>query len=116
MQFFEKARILDRILDAVAKNRAMVAEEKGARLGYMGHITHIANLVSSIATRRPDLVNSLKDYIDDIDWQHYVATELADTNVQNSKMLGGQRPMTNPSLESDDDDLRINEAPVSFLP
>lgn len=87
--------ITNRILDGQAASDKSQAE-KGMRLGYMGHLTLIAEEVCKFGSRHPPetLDQVVLDRVNQPEWIQYVEGPLAETREKDSAVLGGVRPET----------------------
>jgi SIT4-associating protein SAP185/190 len=85
--------ITDRILDGQAASDKSQAE-RGMRLGYMGHLTLIAEEVCKFANRHPPEVldQVVLDRVNRPEWIQYVEGTLAETRDKDNAVLGGVRP------------------------
>ena len=85
--------ITDRILDGQAKSDAS-QKDKGMRLGYMGHLTLIAEEVCKFANRQPpeSLDQVVMERVNRPEWMQYVEGTLAETRERDNAVLGGVRP------------------------
>ncbi|KAF2770588.1 SAPS-domain-containing protein [Teratosphaeria nubilosa] len=85
--------ITDRILDGQAASGA-AQNEKGMRLGYMGHLTLIAEEVCKFGNRHPPelLDQAVVDRVNRPEWVQYVQGTLAETRDKDNAVLGGVRP------------------------
>ncbi|KAI7180798.1 SAPS-domain-containing protein, partial [Hortaea werneckii] len=99
--FISANDITDRILDGqVASDKSQA--EKGMRLGYMGHLTLIAEEVCKFGGRlqnpdQPDLkvpedAMAVLERIQRPEWTSYVEGILAETRERDNAVLGGVRP------------------------
>src|SRR6202023_3188734 len=70
------------------------AKDKGVRLGYMGHLTLIAEEVLKLAERTPlELLNSpVVQKLPSREWTDYVDVTLTATPTRDNAILGGVRP------------------------
>lgn len=93
--------ITDRILDGQAASDAS-AENKGMRLGYMGHLTLIAEEVCKFGNRHPPetLEQVVLDRVNREDWIKYVEGTLAETRDKDNAVLGGVRPQDSIGVRS----------------
>nr|POE47294.1 extragenic suppressor of kinetochore protein 1 [Quercus suber] len=85
--------ITDRILDGqLASEKSQAA--KGMRLGYMGHLTLIAEEVCKFGNRHPPehLDQTILDRVSREEWVQYVEGTLAETRDKDNAVLGGVRP------------------------
>ena len=85
--------ITDRILDGQRVSDAS-QQEKGMRLGYMGHLTLIAEEVCKFGNRHPPEVldQAVLDRVNREEWITYVEGTLAETRDKDNAVLGGVRP------------------------
>lgn len=85
--------ITDRILDGQATSDKSQTQ-KGMRLGYMGHLTLIAEEVCKFGNRQPPeaLDHSVHDRVNRPEWIQYVETTLTETRDKDNAVLGGVRP------------------------
>ncbi|KAK0902203.1 sporulation-induced protein [Friedmanniomyces endolithicus] len=85
--------ITNRILDGQAASDCSQAD-KGMRLGYMGHLTLIAEEVCKFGNRRPaeSLDQSVHDGVSQPEWIRYVDGTLSETHDKDNAVLGGVRP------------------------
>ena len=70
------------------------AQDKGVRLGYMGHLTLIAEEVLKLAERIPlELLDHLVvQKLTSAEWNEYVDVTLTETRTRDNAILGGVRP------------------------
>nr|POE74542.1 extragenic suppressor of kinetochore protein 1 [Quercus suber] len=85
--------ITDRILDGQLASEKSQAT-KGMRLGYMGHLTLIAEEVCKFGNRHPPeyLDQNILDRVSREEWMRYVEGTLAETRDKDNAVLGGVRP------------------------
>ena len=85
--------ITDRILDGQQASD-ISQKEKGMRLGYMGHLTLIAEEVCKFGNRHPpeSLDQIVLDRVNREPWIQYVEGTLAETRDKDNAVLGGVRP------------------------
>ncbi|OAP59101.1 hypothetical protein AYL99_06399 [Fonsecaea erecta] len=86
-----------RITDAIIEGQRRSDEEQRARnmrLGYMGHLTLVAEEVVKFGERHPRELLSpvVQDYIYSQAWEEYVTKTLAETRERDNAILGGFRP------------------------
>lgn len=86
-----------RITEAIIEGQRRSDEEQQARnmrLGYMGHLTLVAEEVVKFGERHPREVLSptVQDYIYSQAWEEYVTKTLAETRERDNAILGGFRP------------------------
>ncbi|KAI9881846.1 MAG: hypothetical protein M1823_006442, partial [Watsoniomyces obsoletus] len=90
---FETGRITEQIIGG--QRRSDDAQQtKNMRLGYMGHLTLVAEEVVKFGERQPREVLSppVQDSIYGSDWEQYVTRTLAETRDRDNAILGGFRP------------------------
>ena len=85
--------ITDRILDGQEAS-AVSQKTRGMRLGYMGHLTLIAEEVCKFGIRQPVecLDQNVLDRVNREAWTSYVEGTLAETRDKDHSVLGGGRP------------------------
>ena len=90
---FETGRITERIIEGQRRSDHSQAENL-RRLGYMGHLTLIAEEVVKFTERQPAelLAPSVVGKVTDPDWIHYVEHVLTETRDRDNAILGGVRP------------------------
>ena len=93
IDLFETGRITERIIEGQTKSdKAQAATNM--RLGYMGHLTLIAEEVVKFTERHPPelLSQSVVDKVLSHEWNDYVENTLAETRERDNAILGGVRP------------------------
>lgn len=87
------ADVTQRILDGQLASEVS-QKEKGMRLGYMGHLTLIAEEVCKFAERHPPEVlgEQVMERIMREEWIRYVEGTLSETRDRDNAVLGGVRP------------------------
>jgi SIT4-associating protein SAP185/190 len=93
IDMFDTARITERIVEGqVASDKAQA--ESTMRLGYMGHLTLIAEEVVKFTERVPPETFSplVLERVASQAWTHYVEKTLAETRERDNAILGGVRP------------------------
>ncbi|KNE61312.1 hypothetical protein AMAG_07050 [Allomyces macrogynus ATCC 38327] len=65
---------------------------KGVRLGFMGHITLIADVVVAFLDRDEPMRLELTEMLRTEDWQEYVTRTFRETREREARPLGGVRP------------------------
>jgi len=70
------------------------SQDKGVRLGYMGHLTLIAEEVLKLAERIPlELLDQhVVQKLTSPEWNEYVDVTLTETRTRDNAILGGVRP------------------------
>ncbi|XPS69605.1 sporulation-induced protein, variant 2 [Ascochyta lentis] len=93
IDLFQTGRITERIIEGQqASDKAQ--QETHMRLGYMGHLTLIAEEVLKFTERHPTeiLSQAVVDKVHSEEWIHYVEHVLSDTRERDNAILGGVRP------------------------
>lgn len=81
------------------------AKPKGMRLGYMGHLTFIADEIIKLFEGYPEtIVNHIKDDIDLQSWNEYCANQLRETKERDRLPLAGPRPNDGMDAATDEDE------------
>jgi SIT4-associating protein SAP185/190 len=90
---FDTGRITERIVEGQQRSDK-AQEENNMRLGYMGHLTLIAEEVVKFTERHPPelLSKSVLEKVMDSQWSGYVERTLAETRERDNAILGGVRP------------------------
>ena len=93
IDLFLKGRITDRIIEGQLRSDEAQARNN-MRLGYMGHLTLIAEEVVKFADRHPPEVLSepVVDIVTQRLWSDFVGNTLAETRERDNAILGGVRP------------------------
>ncbi|KFX95117.1 hypothetical protein V490_04020 [Pseudogymnoascus sp. VKM F-3557] len=96
VDLFETGDITNRIVGGQQMSDEAQQLER-MRLGYMGHLTLIAEEVVKFTERHPpELLSELVlDKVLNLDWNHYVEVTLAETRERDNAILGGVRPDQN---------------------
>ncbi|RKO97803.1 hypothetical protein CXG81DRAFT_12446, partial [Caulochytrium protostelioides] len=86
--------LVDKIMDAQRRNDAYTEQPRGVRLGYMGHLTYIADEVCKLADKcGPDMARVIHPRLHGSPvWQEYIHGVLRETREQDRQPLGGARP------------------------
>ena len=93
IDLFNAGRITEKIVEG--QRRSDEAQTtKNTRLGYMGHLTLIAEEVVKFTERQPAeiLSQSVMDKVLHSDWVDYVERTLSETRERDNAILGGTRP------------------------
>ncbi|KAF9931472.1 hypothetical protein FBU30_010088 [Linnemannia zychae] len=106
ISIFKDGQLTKRITDAQRLCDYECAQPKGVRLGYMGHLTYIADETVKLLElySQTSLLSTLYEYIDLEDWWNYVSKILKETKERDAKVLGGTRPNVIESHKPDHDD------------
>jgi len=93
IDLFDTGDITVRIIEGQKKSDEAQQFNK-MRLGYMGHLTLIAEEVVKFTERHPPelLSDSVLDKVMNGDWIQYVEVTLAETRERDNAILGGVRP------------------------
>ncbi|KAK3386046.1 SIT4 phosphatase-associated protein-domain-containing protein [Podospora didyma] len=93
MSLFEAADITNQIINGQLASEKSQAETK-TRMGYMGHLTLIAEEVVKFTERHPAEILSevVLEKVMAQDWINYVEGALAETRERDNAILGGVRP------------------------
>ncbi|KAI9811212.1 MAG: hypothetical protein M1827_005544 [Pycnora praestabilis] len=93
IDLFETGRITERIVEGQQRSDKAQAETN-MRLGYMGHLTLIAEEVVKFSERHPPelLSQSVLEKVSNHEWINYVEQTLAETRERDNAILGGVRP------------------------
>jgi hypothetical protein len=97
IDLFVTGRITERIVEGQKYSDKFEAERK-MRLGYMGHLTLVAEEVVKFAERHPPeiLGHKVLEKVSDPVWIEYVEETLAATRERDNAILGGVRPDMHP--------------------
>lgn len=93
IDLFETGRVTDRIIEGQKASDEAQARSN-MRLGYMGHLTLIAEEVVKFTERHPPelLAHSVLDKVMSQSWIDYVEQTLTETRERDNAILGGVRP------------------------
>ncbi|KAH6639920.1 SIT4 phosphatase-associated protein-domain-containing protein [Truncatella angustata] len=93
ISLFEAADVTNAIINGQNRSEQSQAQSK-TRMGYMGHLTLIAEEVVKFTERNPpELLSELVlDRVMSQDWINYVEGALAETRERDNAILGGVRP------------------------
>jgi hypothetical protein len=93
IDLFVTGRITEKIVDGQRCSDKFETEQK-MRLGYMGHLTLVAEEVVKFAERHPPEVlgHKVLEKVSDPVWIDYVEDTLATTRERDNAILGGVRP------------------------
>lgn len=99
IDLFDTGRITERIIEGQNVSDRTESELK-MRLGYMGHLTLIAEEVVKLTERHPPeyLSQSVVEQVLGKKWLDYVETVLAETRERDNAILGGVRPDINSGM------------------
>ena len=93
IDLFETGNITDQIVDG-QKRSDEAQQKKNMRLGYMGHLTLVAEEVVKFSERHPAelLSQTVMEKVLDRQWIDYVEQTLSQTRERDNAVLGGIRP------------------------
>ncbi|CEL59658.1 Extragenic suppressor of kinetochore protein 1 OS=Schizosaccharomyces pombe (strain 972 / ATCC 24843) GN=ekc1 PE=1 SV=2 [Rhizoctonia solani AG-1 IB] len=90
---FRDARLVYRILEGSRRNDVVAAQQKGLRLGYMGHLILISDDIVAALEHYPySLMDALTPYVPQPDWNDFVAGQYKETKERDTSQLGGGKP------------------------
>ncbi|KAF9196311.1 hypothetical protein BGZ50_001061 [Haplosporangium sp. Z 11] len=106
ISIFKDGQLTKRITDAQRLCDYECAQPKGVRLGYMGHLTYIADETVKLLElySQTSLLPTLYEFIDLEDWWNYVSKILKETKERDAQVLGGTRPNVIESHKAGHDD------------
>ncbi|KAJ7073869.1 SIT4 phosphatase-associated protein-domain-containing protein [Mycena amicta] len=94
VSLFRDAQLMRRIVEGQRMNDAEGAKPKSVRLGFMGHLTLIAEDVLAALDRFPtDLRDLIATYAPQPDWDDYVLGRYNETKRRDAELLGGGKPV-----------------------
>jgi SIT4-associating protein SAP185/190 len=93
IDLFETGNITEQIVDG-QKRSDEAQQQKNMRLGYMGHLTLVAEEVVKFSERHPTelLSQTVMEKVLDRQWIDYVEQTLSQTRERDNAVLGGIRP------------------------
>lgn len=93
IDLFETGGVTDQIVDG-QKRSDDAQKKKNMRLGYMGHLTLVAEEVVKFSERHPAelLSQTVMEKVLDRQWIDYVEQTLSETRERDNAILGGVRP------------------------
>ncbi|KAG0322504.1 hypothetical protein BGZ99_003328 [Dissophora globulifera] len=105
VSIFKNGQLTKRITDAQRLCDYECAQPKGVRLGYMGHLTYIADETVKLLELylHTSLLPMLYEFIDLEEWWNYVSKVLKETKERDAQVLGGSRPSMMEQHKSMDD-------------
>ncbi|SAM04452.1 hypothetical protein [Absidia glauca] len=94
LSILKDGQLTTKMVEAQKKNDIEWAKPKGMRLGYMGHLTFIADEVIKLFEGYPEaIVQDIKGVVDLDLWYQYCENELRETKERDCLPLGGDRPI-----------------------
>ena len=93
IDLFQTGRVTERIVEGQARSDEAQGKEN-MRLGYMGHLTLVAEEVVKFSDRHtPEVLsNTVLDKVTSQQWSDYVENTLSETRERDNAILGGVRP------------------------
>lgn len=93
IDLFQTGRITERIVEGQAQSDDAQAKNN-MRLGYMGHLTLVAEEVVKFSDRHPPelLSQVVLEKVTSQQWSEYVENTLSETRERDNAILGGVRP------------------------
>ena len=93
IDLFQTGRITERIVEGQQRSDEK-SKKNNMRLGYMGHLTLIAEEVVKFSERHPPELLSQNVYskVTSRQWSDYVENTLSETRERDNAILGGVRP------------------------
>ncbi|EMR09938.1 hypothetical protein PNEG_01697 [Pneumocystis murina B123] len=93
IDLFSQGKICEKIIQGQRDNDNAVSKPCGVRLGYMGHLTLIAEEVIKFTKRYSHTISSIiAEKVLSTQWIDYVEDSLAKTREKDNAILGGIRP------------------------
>ncbi|KAJ6531097.1 SIT4 phosphatase-associated protein-domain-containing protein [Mycena capillaripes] len=90
---FRDARLMHRIVEGQRMNDVACAKPKSVRLGFMGHLTLIAeDVLTALERFPPDLRGTIAAYAPQPEWDEYVVGRYRETKRRDAELLGGGSP------------------------
>ncbi|KAF7298318.1 hypothetical protein MKEN_01356300 [Mycena kentingensis (nom. inval.)] len=91
---FRDAQLMRRIVEGQRMNDTECAKPKSVRLGFMGHLTLIAEDVLTALERFPtELRDQIASFAPQPDWDEYVQGRYNETKRRDAELLGGGKPV-----------------------
>ncbi|KAL9074202.1 MAG: hypothetical protein Q9161_002396 [Pseudevernia consocians] len=93
IDLFQNGRVTERIVEGQAQSDDAQAKNN-MRLGYMGHLTLVAEEVVKFSDRQPPelLSQVVLEKVTSQQWSEYVENTLSETRERDNAILGGVRP------------------------
>ena len=93
IDLFQTGRITERIVEGQGMSDEAQAKNN-MRLGYMGHLTLVAEEVVKFSDRHPQelLSQTVLEKVTSQQWSEYVENTLSETRERDNAILGGVRP------------------------
>ncbi|KAG6885879.1 hypothetical protein C0993_008398 [Termitomyces sp. T159_Od127] len=110
ISLFRDALIMHRIVDGQKYNDAEASKNNGARLGYMGHLTLMAeDVISALEHFPPELRLVLITYAPSPGWDDYVVGRYNETKRKDMRQLGGGKPLVVPGAAKNVSRWKVDE-------
>ncbi|KAF8550431.1 SAPS-domain-containing protein [Imleria badia] len=120
---FRDARLMQRIVDGQKQNDAESSKPKGVRLGYMGHLTLMAeDVITALEHFPPDLRYIIEHFAPQPAWNDYVTGRYKETKKRDMSLLGGGKPAVNSAPRAggrwavDEEDAKTTAVPPNGSP
>ncbi|GAA6061581.1 hypothetical protein JCM10212_004331 [Sporobolomyces blumeae] len=118
LSLFLDGRLCERLLDGQKRNDEAAAKRANMRLGYMGHLSLIADETVKFFERYPDeILAFVGSSVPQPEWNQFVASTLRDLRERDSTPLSGSGPLQLPTMEQthssgfdDDDEFPMNSS------
>ncbi|GAB5592695.1 hypothetical protein Unana1_07595 [Umbelopsis nana] len=111
LSVLKDGKLTNRIIEAHELNERETSVPKGMRLGYMGHLTFIADEISKLMDNYSEIEAAVRDDVDLQKWDSFYIEVLAETRERDTLPLGGDRPSAGVaysiSEEEDDEDALV---------
>ncbi|KAI9282474.1 SIT4 phosphatase-associated protein-domain-containing protein [Umbelopsis sp. AD052] len=112
LSVLKDGKLTNRIIEAYELNEREVSVPKGMRLGYMGHLTFIADEISKLMDNYSEVEATVRDDVDLQKWDNFYIEILAETRERDTLPLGGDRPNAGATYsiseeEEDDEDALV---------
>ncbi|KAG0169446.1 hypothetical protein DFQ28_004386 [Apophysomyces sp. BC1034] len=102
---FKDGHLTEKMVQIQKMNDDECAKPKGMRLGFMGHLTFIADEIIKLLEGYPEaIVSEIKTDVDLESWSGYCNNELKETKERDRLPLGGTRPSDGMEAEMSDEE------------
>ncbi|KAK7038262.1 SIT4 phosphatase-associated protein-domain-containing protein [Favolaschia claudopus] len=99
VSLFRDAKLMHRIVEGQRMNDEACAKPKSVRLGFMGHLTLIAeDVLTALERFPPELRDILGGYAPQPDWDDYVKGRYRETKRRDAELLGGGKPVVRSAM------------------
>ncbi|KAF9053141.1 SIT4 phosphatase-associated protein-domain-containing protein [Panaeolus papilionaceus] len=114
VSLFRDAKILHRIVEGQKQNDEACSKPKGVRLGYMGHLMLISeDIITAMARFPPDLRLDIIHYAPEPEWDQYVTGKYNQTKQEDSRLLGGGKPVVKSGFTKSVTQWKVDEDELS---